>query len=536
MADEKVDENTNKRQKLTEENSCPLPGYHFFGHPPRFITLSDDGTPKYTTAVRESKASNFTTYRDLVCVQDQDIKNYKNLVCYLCNENIKCNPPGQFGNFMTHIKKKHKDQLTLDHGFPGHGEVSSKTASSAKSDPKISNFLRPKNLPVRPLSEVIAHGPYPVSIVNNLAFRELASVLGYEKLPNIKTIRKDVKVLCDEEELKYMKSLYDSNISFLATTTDAATSTGIHPYMSITGHYITNSWEMRETVLALQHFPGKHTKENILLRFQACIKDSCTEEVEVIGDTTKANLSVNVHAVVTDAAANNNSFSEGCYIHNHCFGHRLNTFVENICNVLKHKELAMMLRNLNQLMQMIKNSNINRQELAQVQQNCGKKELMPFEHRFSSTRWTGVITLLERSERIYPDVIKLFTECSSKIYFKSDGGEATFRTLLNVWIEKRDFLFLLLPFFSRIKYWILKTESASYPTNSLVLYAIEDLFLMIENIKFGICGTNAIYTMDTHRKEYFKTILKALHRELCVIFPEDEWSKNKILCIARILT
>ena len=90
-----ADEKTNKRQKLTKENSCPAPGYHFFGHPPRFMTW-DGNTPKYTTAVRENKDTNFMTYRDLVCVQDQEINVYSNLVCYLCNENIKCNPPREF--------------------------------------------------------------------------------------------------------------------------------------------------------------------------------------------------------------------------------------------------------------------------------------------------------------------------------------------------------------------------------------------------------------------------------------------------------
>ena len=61
-----ADEHINKKQKLAEENSCPIPGYHYFGHLPRFMKFEGE-TPIYTTAVREKKGTNFKIYRDLIC-------------------------------------------------------------------------------------------------------------------------------------------------------------------------------------------------------------------------------------------------------------------------------------------------------------------------------------------------------------------------------------------------------------------------------------------------------------------------------------
>ena len=544
--------NPSPPEGTTASNSkCPQLNYHYFGDPPRLISTEATGVKKFTTAVRQDKGTKFDTYRDLMCIEVEETDKYTKVKCYLCNKSIICNPAGVVSNFFQHLYSRHKDQLTLRDGFePSTTGKPSTTGTAASSNANNGNQVtmldayKRRQITPRTLSEIIAHGPYPVNIVQNTAFRSLLQKLGFEKLPNMKTIRKDVKNLCDEEELQYLKSFRDDNISFVATTTDATTGKNSQPYMCITGHLITKSWELIESVLAVEYFPNPHTKENVLERFQETIKNT-VQVIDASADTTidmtaenthllSGDSNLIVHAVVHDAASNNNRFQEH-YIALKCFGHRLNTFLEHLCEKKRHSDISTLIHNVNDIMQMIKNSTINRQQLAEVQKGLGQKELMPFEHRFSSTRWTGVVSLIERSEKLFKNINELFGNRRGLMYFRS-GGEEEFESLLTAWSRNRDFLFLLLPFFLRVKYWICKTESSRYPTISLVLYAIDDLTDIIGDIKRGVTSNPPKFQMAPDRSAHFQEhFLNEIRDELKIIFPIEYWQDNKVLQIARIL-
>lgn len=93
----------------------------------------------------------------------------------------------------------------------------------------------------------------------------------------------------EEEKEKTKKDLQ----SAVAVTLTAAmwTSMNMEAYLAVTGHYVDKeSHELHSSVLGVQHFPQKHTAENI-----ATVKRSLMEEWGIAGK---------VRCLVTDAAAN----------------------------------------------------------------------------------------------------------------------------------------------------------------------------------------------------------------------------------------
>ncbi|XP_047461459.1 E3 SUMO-protein ligase ZBED1-like [Mugil cephalus] len=159
----------------------------------------------------------------------------------------------------------------------------------------------------------------PLSFVENEGFRELLKlIVPLYALPSRKTIKDLVSQRYEEEKEKTKKDLQSAVAVTL--TADMWTSMNMEAYLAVTGHYMDKeSHELHSSVLAVQHFPQKHTAENI-----ATVKRSLMEEWGIAGK---------VRCLVTDAAANMTACARMLQIrHTICIAHSLNIIVRKSCD------------------------------------------------------------------------------------------------------------------------------------------------------------------------------------------------------------
>lgn len=63
------------------------------------------------------------------------------------------------------------------------------------------------------------------------------------------------------------------NIGLVHFTTDLWTTTDMKPYMAVTAHWITASWESHSLLLDFFELPDNHTGENISTAFFKCLDE-----------------------------------------------------------------------------------------------------------------------------------------------------------------------------------------------------------------------------------------------------------------------
>ena len=64
-----------------------------------------------------------------------------------------------------------------------------------------------------------------------------------------------------------------SEVASLAFTTDIWTSEATEAYITVTGHFVTPSWDLCSCVLSTATFPDRHTSPAIALKLQEIVAD-----------------------------------------------------------------------------------------------------------------------------------------------------------------------------------------------------------------------------------------------------------------------
>lgn len=106
----------------------------------------------------------------------------------------------------------------------------------------------------------------------------------------------------------------------VSLTADMWTSMNMEAYLAVTCHYVNKgSHEFKTSVLGVQHFPQKHTAENM-----AMVKRSIMEEWGIASK---------VRCLATDAAANMLSCARILQIRQTiCIAHSINLIVKKACD------------------------------------------------------------------------------------------------------------------------------------------------------------------------------------------------------------
>lgn len=107
----------------------------------------------------------------------------------------------------------------------------------------------------------------PYSIVDDCGFKNLMHVLESKyKLPSRQILS---STLVPKMYLKHVSLLKEEintdliNMNSISFTFDMWTSGAQQSYMSLTIHYLTKQFELKNKTLGCSHFPGEHTGKNI---------------------------------------------------------------------------------------------------------------------------------------------------------------------------------------------------------------------------------------------------------------------------------
>lgn len=506
------------------------------------------------------------TYGDLIApIYYEDNKTFDTVVCVLCNLKVACKD-SNIRNFKSHLQNNHPEQLTMEDNRLQYERkssgsradvVTSINASCSVTD--ISKFVvrtpKSKDDFTTLIATYIVETGTPIHAIVNPFMKNLFKQIQ----PNCiiadrRTIRKTALKIIDSNDKRYCKNFKKLlNGGFISLTTDACTSKASVPYICTTFSIITKDWKMLEVISDVCLFDENHTGLNLASKVNSMIKEFCklacplddVIDLNKVGSSNEAEhnslrqsneveeLFQRVSFVTTDKASNNTQYTQEML---KCFGHRLNTYLEKIIDGNKNPFLAEIVKMINTVCSTFKNSNLNRKALAKVQVGMGMKELMPYSFRLDSTRWTAVPTVVARGSKLFDSMRLTFESRRRDMYLgqNKEQGKQRLEQAFTEWGIKRDVILFIQPYLDRIKYWIIKTEAGSYPTISLVLYALNDLSTLLSFIQEKVNKANDLPGQSSDYKSLLECIdtMGQLFNET---FKSSEWQENEILLFANVL-
>ena len=141
-------------------------------------------------------------------------------------------------------------------------------ADSSKKNRTMAEFVsskcstaRSKEISSR-IAEMVARDLRPINIVEGDGFKNLLSYIepGYI-VPSHTHISTVCRRLYDTEKERLLKTITECR--HVALTTDIWTSAAIQGYMTVTVHFVNESWQLCSNVLLTEEMPDRHTGQNI---------------------------------------------------------------------------------------------------------------------------------------------------------------------------------------------------------------------------------------------------------------------------------
>ncbi|KAF3854296.1 hypothetical protein F7725_022351 [Dissostichus mawsoni] len=111
----------------------------------------------------------------------------------------------------------------------------------------------------------------PLSALSGEGFRDIMKFFepGY-KIPSHATLWSNIMLQYNTVKARISNEMKDKSVSL---TTDLWTSCTMDPYITITAHYITDTWELKSRVLRTTIMPERHTAVNIAQRLKETIEE-----------------------------------------------------------------------------------------------------------------------------------------------------------------------------------------------------------------------------------------------------------------------
>lgn len=156
----------------------------------------------------------------------------------------------------------------------------------------------------------------PVSMVEDAGFRHFMKVVEPRyKIPGRKSLMStEIPKLYEQAKTTLKDSLESANSVVL--TSDMWTARTTEAYLTVSGHFIDQNWQMQACTLETAHVAVQHTADNI------------SELLTKITDDW--NITSKVHAVITDNGANMvSAVRKTQWKHIPCFSHTLNLVVKD---------------------------------------------------------------------------------------------------------------------------------------------------------------------------------------------------------------
>ncbi|CAG5015362.1 unnamed protein product [Parnassius apollo] len=221
-----------------------------------------------------------------------------------------------------------------------------------------------KPVPVKKINEIdkqiikiIVKNYHPFSLVEQPEIKELFAMIipGYS-LPTRKTVSNSLLPKMYQECLEKVQVNIDSAWA-VCLTTDSWTSINNVSFVSVTAHYLDNTYIMRSYLLDCFSFSDRHTAKNLCQSLQAKIVEWKIQNIVV--------------AVVSDNAANiSAAIRMGGWKHIRCFAHSVNLIVQSGLKDIKNTVLK-----VKSIVEYFKSSSSALTKLKEIQQQMGLPEL-----------------------------------------------------------------------------------------------------------------------------------------------------------------
>ncbi|KAI4817482.1 hypothetical protein KUCAC02_010879 [Chaenocephalus aceratus] len=214
----------------------------------------------------------------------------------------------------------------------------------------------------------------PLSALSGEGFRDIMKFFepGY-KIPSHSTLWSNIMLQYNTVKARIANEMKDKSVSL---TTDLWTSCTMDPYITITAHYITDTWEIKSRVLRTTIMPERHTAVNIAQRLKETI-----EEWDLV-----------VFCTIHDNASSMNLAMEFCEQFPHhlgCAGHTIQLAIG-----LHLPEIAKTTDAARHVVSHFRHSSVAVCALKKRQEQLGVKV-----HKLQNdcaTRWNSTFTMLER--------------------------------------------------------------------------------------------------------------------------------------------
>lgn len=225
------------------------------------------------------------------------------VTCSLCKSTLKYNK--STSALHTHLKK-HPLMLAEKHSSQQQ-TISSFTKRTTLTDKRRQEITKL-------IVKFIVKDVRPLSAVRGEGFRELLNFFEPNYvIPSYRTMWNTIKCEYSSLHSDMEEEMRGKSVSL---TTDLWTSPNMEPYITVTAHYITNTWELKARVLCTTLMPERHTAPNIANRL--------TEIIEEWG--------ISVFCTVHDNASNMNLAMELCEMSPKdlgCSGHTLQLAIKS---------------------------------------------------------------------------------------------------------------------------------------------------------------------------------------------------------------
>ena len=403
------------------------------------------------------------------------------------------------------------------------------------------------------LSEFIAHGAFPVAIVANPSFQQLFVKLCPSRsftFPSVRTVTRDIKVFCTDEQETYRKQLRDkisANEAPIALTLDLSTGNNSASYYCITGHFIDKEFNFFDELLDLQSFDVKHSGQNIK-------KHVIKSVLDLVGCVNSNNaFSKLVTSISADCAYNNNYLDDITDVQRiRCFAHRLNTLGKTLPFIVSGEDQSVDARDIDdEVNEGRENEGIKRKKQTAkdfaMYVSCvvklmnrlrkapkGNKALRTvlFEYQKSkppkpgtysrakgpiqgaATRWTYGPKYLRRALELIDDMSAVFKDTTlvgSLVVGNDDYSADMHQEVVGEFTEcqnKRSILGYFMELFQRMEFWLLLTEGTSSPTSSIVLHALEDIEGLIDVLLGQLHTSDANLDDNDFHKQFYPVPIK----------------------------